>query len=282
MATFEDLTGQKFDRLTVIGRAETDKKGVYWLCKCNCGSNAPVIVKTHELKAGKKRSCGCLLNEWRNSKHSDIVGQKFGKLTVISYSHKTGKRLYFNCKCECGNEITVRKDGLLSGHSKSCGCTVKKWMHSGNLNKRHGLYQDRAYWVWAKVKARCYNPHSQEYCYYGGRGIKMCDEWLDPENFVKWCYLSGYDNEAPKGQCTLDRIDVNGNYEPSNCRWVTNLVQQNNRRNNRRFDYNGETKTISELAREFSVSYTVMYHWLIRKNRSIEEFIIDYTPKKRS
>ena len=93
----------------------------------------------------------------------------------------------------------MRKDGLINGHSKSCGCVNEKWMHSGQINRKHGLSNDRVYWVWTKVKARCYNPNCREYKNYGGRGIKMCDEWLDPKKFIEWAYANGYDKDAPTG-----------------------------------------------------------------------------------
>lgn len=279
MGRFEDLTGQKFDRLMVIERAPSEK-GVLWRCACDCGSEKEVIVKTADLKSGAKRSCGCLLDEWRASKHSDIIGKKYGMLTVLEQTRKVGRKLYFKCQCDCGNALEVRKDGLTTGHSKSCGCVREQWMQSGNLNKKHGLYEDRAYWVWAKIKSRCYNPNARQYENYGGRGIRMCDEWQDPQKFVEWCYQTGYDKLAPKGECTIDRIDVNGNYEPSNCRWATALEQANNKRNTVRYKYNEKSMTIAEWSSELKIPYATLYTGLVRQGKPISHFINDYVPRK--
>jgi hypothetical protein len=276
MGKYIDLTGQKFDRLTVIERDKT-QKDVKWICRCDCGNL--IVAKTDVLKAGKKRSCGCLLDEWRSSKHHDIIGNRYGKVVVIGEAENKGRRLMYKCQCDCGNIFETRKDGLLSGHTTSCGCSGKEWRHSGQLNRKHGLYEDRAYWLWAKVRARCYNPNAHEYPNYGGRGIKMCDEWQDAENFVKWCYENGYDSSAPKGVCTLERIDVNGNYEPSNCCFKTNLEQQNNRRNNVFAEYKGKRQTIAQWSRELNIPYTTLYKKVVLSEMSIEQFLNDYVPR---
>lgn len=220
--------------------------------------------------------------EWLAKKRNSIKGKRYGNVVVIGYSKTIGKHSYYLCRCElCGKEFETRRDGLVNGHTTSCGCVRDKWMHSGNLNKKHGLSEDRAYWVWVKMKRRCYSPSCREYKNYGGRGIKICDEWLSPENFVRWARESGYDYEAPKGSCTLDRIDVNGDYEPGNCRWITNLEQQNNRRNNRRFDYQGVSYTVAELARMFEVPYSTMYASLVHYGMTVEHFLEQYTPRHK-
>lgn len=215
-------------------------------------------------------------------KRYDPIGETFGNVTVLSYSHSIKSKHYYNCKCLlCGKEFVTAKEGLISGHTKSCGCVRDKWMHSGNLNRKHGLSNDRAYWVWAKIKSRCYNPNCREYPNYGGRGIKMCDEWLDPKNFVEWAYANGYDKDAPKGQCTIDRINVDGNYEPSNCRFITNQEQQNNRRDCHFIEYQGEVHTIADWARKFNVPYPTLRNALMLDGKTIEQFITNYKPHVR-
>lgn len=219
--------------------------------------------------------------EWLQQKRNSLNGKRFGMLTVLGYSHTIGKHSYYSVKCDCGKEFTTRRDGLINGHTSSCGCVRDEWSHSGQLNKKHGLYEDRAYWVWAKVKARCYNKNCREYHNYGGRGIKMCDEWLDPEKFVKWAYATGYDANAPKGQCTLDRIDVNKDYEPDNCRWITNQKQQNNRRDNRKATYMGETLTVAEWSRKLDIPYNTLSMGLREYGKDISYYINDYVPRNR-
>lgn len=212
-------------------------------------------------------------------KRNDHIGETFGNVTIKSFAYREGRIYYYNCICNlCGKEFVTRKSGLMNGHTTSCGCVRENWMRSGVANKKHGLSKDRAYWVWTKIKARCYNPNSREYKNYGGRGIKMCDEWLDPENFIKWAYANGYDKDAPKGQCTLDRIEVDGDYEPSNCRFITNQEQQNNKRTCNYIEYNGETHSVADWARILNVPYPSLQGALIRRGKSIEEFLSDYTP----
>lgn len=219
--------------------------------------------------------------DWLDEKRRSNCGKEYDGIRVISYSHTEGKHSYYLCEClHCGKQFTTRIDGVKSGHTTSCGCQNEEWMHSGQMNRKHGMSNDRAYWVWAKIKSRCYNPKSHEYPNYGGRGIRMCDEWLDAEAFVTWAYASGYDKDAPKGECTLDRIDVNGDYEPSNCRWITNLEQQNNRRYHVTTEYNGRRYTAAELARELKIPYTTMLQ-AIKTGKSVQEFLNDYAPRGR-
>lgn len=180
----------------------------------------------------------------------DLTGQTFGKLTVLGRApniiggttEKRSRRAYY-CRCECGAKKIVSGDNLKRGNTKSCGCDVARRISESR--KTHGESKTLLYGIWNAIKRRCYNTHVTEYQWYGGRGIAMCDAWRDSyEAFRDWALENGY---KPNGhECTIDRIDVNGNYCPENCRWVDSVAQANNRRSNHLLTYNGETHNITE------------------------------------
>lgn len=161
----------------------------------------------------------------------DLTGMQFGFLTVLNLDKVTGegnrKRYYYKCRCKCGKEKLVRYDALLRGDTKSCGC----WVSENPTYYKHGFSRTRLYRVFRDMKTRCYNKNSPDYKSYGAKGVKICDEWLNNYlSFKKWAEENGYDENAPKGQCTIDRINVEGIYEPSNCRWITISEQNRNKR----------------------------------------------------
>ena len=181
------------------------------------------------------------------------ANQRFGSLTVIRYHGKNshGDRTFL-CRCDCGNTHVVTASDLNSGNTTSCGLCKRE-------NHKHS--DDRLYSVWCSMKARCNNPNNQKYSCYGGRGIKVCDKWMHSFTaFYEWAIANGYDYDAPYGQCTIDRMDVDGDYEPSNCRWVDAKAQSANRRPRKQevhgieLDYGGRHYiSISELARDYGI-----------------------------
>jgi hypothetical protein len=163
-------------------------------------------------------------------KFNDLAGKKFGRLTVKERAGRSNDRhILWLCDCKCGNHVIVNSRDLIIGHTKSCGCLFTDAMtrHGGR-----GKYEtERLYFVWRGIKNRCECKSATGYDYYGGRGIKLCEEWHDYGTFRKWAFLNGYNEKAIQWECTIDRINPDENYESSNCRWVTMKVQANNKRN---------------------------------------------------
>ncbi len=162
------------------------------------------------------------------------IGDKYNKLTIIEdlgYHTTTGgnKLRIMKCKCECGNIKNVLLNELRTGKTKSCGCyNLEK---AGEHLSTHNLSGTRLYSIWKDMKKRCFNKNTTNYDDYGGRGITVCEEWAsDYKQFHDWSINNGYNDKL-----SIDRIDVNGNYEPNNCRWVTSKVQNSNTRKQKEF-----------------------------------------------
>ncbi len=187
-----------------------------------------------------------------------MIGQRFGKLIVIDKSRKRAKNGTINyvCKCDCGNISTIRGDHLRSGETLSCGCLIKKYGTSKYVKQGQSTLNKRLYKIYDKMKQRCNNKNDTNYRHYGRRGITVCDEWLnDFMTFYNWSMNNGY-----KENLTIDRINVNGNYEPNNCRWVDNVTQQNNKINTVHLTYNGKTQSIAQWSRETGIKQSTLYY----------------------
>lgn len=188
----------------------------------------------------------------------DLSGDRFGRLTVVKVSYKKHRKYHWLCKCDCGNTTIVAGTSLRNGQTKGCGCT------RGKNRLKHGGFGTQLYSTWANMLQRTTNEKRQDYNRYGGRGITVCDEWRQYENFRDWSISNGYNDDL-----TIDRINVNGNYEPNNCRWVTVDVQANNKRNNILIEYNGEERTLAEWAKTTEIRYcTLLYR--IRSGWSVD------------
>lgn len=204
----------------------------------------------------------------------DLTGKKFNRLTVLELDRKeqkytkTGKKdghfYYWKCQCDCGKIITVWSGHLISGHTRSCGC--QKIEELIQRRTTHGLSYTRLCATFRRMKQRCYNKNDKKYYCYGARGIKICDEWLkDPRNFYDWALSNGY-----KEDLSIDRIDVNGNYEPSNCRWADSIIQANNRTTNRYIEMDGEKLTLAQWCRKLNIKDHKFYKALKKTNSDLE------------
>lgn len=177
----------------------------------------------------------------------NLVGQVFSRLTVLERAGSQNKKTAWRCRCECGGEVIVKSDNLKSGNTKSCGCQKREvTIETMKRTKRsHGLSHTSEYRIWVHIKQRCLNPQYGMYPDYGGRGIQICAEWSN--SFEAFFRDIG---PRPGPEYSVDRRDVNGHYEPGNCRWATDAEQCSNRRNNHYIEYNGQRKTLTQWARE--------------------------------
>lgn len=198
----------------------------------------------------------------------DLTNQRFGKLVVIKeVGRNKDNRVIWLCKCDCGKYHETLGKYLLSGETTSCGCRrTQILLNEAERLKTHGLTNTRIHNIWLAMKGRCNNPNNSSYKNYGGRGIKVCEEWNDFITFYNWSMNNGYDDSL-----TIDRINVDGNYEPQNCTWADSITQANNTRRNHYLTYNGETKTMSEWARCKNMTYSTLrarinsYGWSVKE-----------------
>lgn len=194
----------------------------------------------------------------RLAKKIDLTGQKFGRLTVIEKVGVRNRKAIWKCRCDCGEYREVPTCHLRSGHTQSCGCYHAEI--SKTVNTTHGGRKERLYGIWAGIKNRCLNPNEPAYIHYGGRGIVICKEWLNSyDTFKKWALSHGYEENL-----TIERINVNGNYEPSNCKWITKAAQNYNKTDNVFITYNGETKILKQWADEFGIPKETIRGRLLR------------------
>ena len=239
-----NLEGQRFGKLEVLSRAGTNKQGnALWLCMCDCGKES--VAAGCELVRGKAKSCGCS----QGKPLHNLVGQRFGRLVVNSRADNgKNKHSKWLCRCDCGCEAVVYASSLVSGHTESCGCLRAEI--ASVINITHGGRHTRLYNIWCAMKQRTSNPNNKKYKDYGGRGIKVCDEWKnDFAAFRDWAIANGYE----KGK-SIDRIDNDSGYKPDNCRWVTQRVQMNNTRRTRFLTVGGVTRTITDWSKELGIS----------------------------
>lgn len=200
----------------------------------------------------------------------NLVGRRFGKLVVIKqvedYITPSGIHVaQWLCQCDCGKTTIVLGGSLKRNHTKSCGCLIAEKAKE-TFATHHGSY-DKLYRVRLQIIDRCYNTKNKRYKDYGGRGIKVCEEWLNNyEAFKEWAINTGY-----KEGLSIDRKNNDGNYCPENCRWVTSKIQSNNIRSNHYVEYNGKRQTVAEWADELGINYDTLFGRLFTKKWDVEK-----------
>lgn len=209
----------------------------------------------------------------------DLTGKRFGRLTCIKIVGRDSQyRRKWLCTCTCGNETIVIASSLKNGLTKSCGCLGRERRSMVNTTHAHLVGKrtntPRLYSIWRNMKQRCLNPNASKFENYGGRGIQVCEEWLEYASFHNWAINNGYEENL-----TLDRKECDGNYEPANCRWVSYSAQNSNKRDNRLIEFNGDKKTLMEWSRILGIKYSTLnarlnqYYWTVEKafNKPVKE-----------
>lgn len=232
--------------------------------KCECQKCGTIVYRNayclHHETLSKCRTCTD--NDFVN----EIIGKTFGCITVISKNSngKTPANTRYNCKCSCGNELILNRLAITNRVHLCCKKCRYKFISENRYSfKKHGIHGTPLYQVWRGMNLRCFCNQDKAYKNYGGRGITVCYEWskFNPEgvvNFYNWSINNGYKKEIlsnGKNKWSLDRINNDGNYEPDNCRWTTQDVQANNKRNNINIEHNGKTQTLKQWAKELNIKY---------------------------
>lgn len=241
----ESLVGKRFGKLTVIKNLGVQSNGRSLLrVKCDCGTEQDVYWFL--IQKGKS-DCGmrCFLRK------ENLIGKKINYLTVKGHTYNAKGRFEWICECDCGKIVHVDEHDLKNGHTKSCGCYWSKAIKKACI--KHNMSNSKIYYVYKTMKQRCYNPSSHNYKNYGARGIKVYPEWLGDNgfiNFLNWSIANNY-----KEGLTIERIDVNKDYSPENCKWIPLREQFYNKTDTRYILYKGESKSLAKWCNELNLSY---------------------------
>lgn len=203
--------------------------------------------------------------------NGEWVGKRNGNLEILSFTRKTHKDLFFNVKCDCG----LIYEMSIGNFKRSVGVGCKNCRNEKMRSEKfiHGMTDTRLHIIWQHMVSRCENPSNVDYKNYGGRGISICNEWKIFIPFYEWSMKNGYSNEL-----SIDRIDVNGNYSPHNCRWATSLVQNNNRRNNILYTINNESNTLRNWCTAYNSDYALVKG---RVKRGLDLYLALTTERQR-
>lgn len=253
-----DYIGKKYGHLTVIGETSNPQNIPYFNhfdFQCDCGNI--ISEEPNRVLSGHRTSCGKCHFRKKESKPrfniDDYIGKKNNMLTVIGIAERlpSDNCWYLSCKCDCGNIMRLTPHQFRKGIIKSCGCLKKVGTRTIDNRTKHPLYG-----TWKQMIDRCESPSNPKYYRYGKRGIKVCLEWHDFSNFIKWSDSIG---GRPDGY-TIDRINNDGNYCPENCRWASSYQQSNNKSSNVLLEYNGKTQTLKEWSVETGLKWSILHN----------------------
>ena len=269
-ALFESRVGNTYGDYTIISLEDMNGIPKYTM-RCNtCG-----YEKIASASAFDRLDLKCHKHFEQIKYNNSYIGKKYNHLEIIGFEYDKNNHRMAKCKCDCGNVKLLVATSVVDGVVKSCGCMTSKLLHDA-FWKEDALNRQRLYRIWTGMKQRCYNRNSDNYPNYGGRGITICDEWLSSyDTFKEWALSHGYSDEL-----SIDRIDVNGNYEPKNCRWADWETQANNKRPKKRnvkWTIGGITKPARDWCAEYGVSYETAVYRINHKGMSVYEALI--TPK---
>lgn len=238
----KNISGEKFGRITVINFNFMRKAHSYWNCICECGEKK--VIALHALTSGSIKSCGCLKRD-----KMSLKGKRFSRVIVLERVNKIGKNSRWVCLCDCGKEFITSRPSLVQGKTISCGCYGRKLRREISIT--HNKTNSRVYRAWACMKSRCLNKNCTGYKDYGGRGITICDRWIN--SFENFYYDMG---DCLKGM-SLERKNVNLGYSPKNCKWIPISDQGKNKRSIIWVKYNGKLISSAEFYRKnnFKLGY---------------------------
>lgn len=269
-AILESRIGKTFGDYAILSMKDINSIPKYTMQCTSCGCER--VVSAY---AFGNLDFKCHKHFEKNNYDDSYIGREFNFLTVIGIEHDDKNRRRFNCRCKCGNEKLYPPHDVVLESVKSCGCMAKQLLHDA-FWKENALNRRRLYRIWIGMKQRCYNKSSENYADYGGRGIIICNEWLNSyEIFENWAFENGYADDL-----SIDRIDNDGNYEPKNCRWATMKVQANNKRpkkRNAQWTIGNEVKDTREWCEIFGISYETAMYRINHKGMSVYEALT--TPK---
>lgn len=213
-----------------------------------------------------------------SKKFIDMTGMEFGRLTILQRvpTPKHSRVTHWECMCECGKVMVTTRPNLINGHTVSCGCYALEVRRGNKHGVTHNESRTRLYHIWQSMKQRCYDENVEGYKWYGAVGVEVCEEWMEYINFSKWAKSNGYNKKL-----TIDRIDVNGDYEPNNCKWSTTKEQNRNKTTTRYIEFEGHKRSLGEWSELLKIPMSTIVNRLNRGCSPKEALNTDYSYKKR-